>query len=130
MQVRQKTFETFKRFGQNFLKQIPTTIERIIEAFSTPETDRILEIGPGRVRLPRKLTFGDDLTTVEIDTEQLNFLKKNPRHWKLLKDFLKMDIAAVAGDSQLRKNRKYSLNITTPIIFKLLEERDRLGISC
>jgi 16S rRNA (adenine1518-N6/adenine1519-N6)-dimethyltransferase len=117
-----------KRFGQNFLTD-PHYIDRIIEAFNPQKTDRILEIGPGKGSLTEKLLpLCDDLTTVEIDTRAIELLKEKFPTLEIIEgDFLKIDIAAVAGDSQLRVIGNIPYNITTPIIFKLLEERDRVG---
>ncbi len=63
-----------KRFGQNFLID-NNIIEKIVQSFSAAENDLIIEIGPGRGALTKKLIKkGAALLAYEIDTDMKEHL--------------------------------------------------------
>lgn len=113
-----------KRFGQNYLTD-RNTIIKIVDRFSPQKDDSIIEIGPGRGALTKELSaVSDNITAIEIDTRVIeNLSLQFPNVNFVNKDFLKMDFA------QLDINKKYRIignipyNITSPILFKLIENR-------
>lgn len=114
-----------KRFGQNFLTD-PHYINKIVDSFSPQKDDTILEIGPGKGAITEKiLAASENLRVVEIDTRAIELLKvKFPSLQIIEGDFMEVNIREVAGSNKIRVIGNIPYNITTPIIFKLLEERD------
>ncbi|GAB1349525.1 16S rRNA (adenine(1518)-N(6)/adenine(1519)-N(6)) -dimethyltransferase RsmA [Ignavibacteriales bacterium] len=114
-----------KRFGQNFLTD-PHYINKIVDSFSPQKNDTVLEIGPGKGAITEKLlSASEDLRVVEIDTRAIELLKvKFPALQIIEGDFMDVNIREVAGNNKLRVIGNIPYNITTPIIFKLLEERE------
>lgn len=115
-----------KRFGQNFLHN-PVTIEQIVTLFDPQPNQHVLEIGPGKGALTRKLaTRCGRLDLVEIDRDLYDELQKifggqnNVRLHNT--DILKLDIASLVDDNNtLRVIGNIPYNITTPIIFHLTD---------
>lgn len=114
-----------KRFGQNFLTDTHY-INKIVDSFSPQKDDHILEIGPGKGAITEKLLADcSNLSVVEIDTRAIELLKiKFPSLHIIEGDFMEVDIKKTSGNNKLRVIGNIPYNITTPIIFKLLEERE------
>ncbi len=117
-----------KRFGQNFL-HAPDIISRIVRAISPGAEQRLLEIGPGRGALTLPLLeAGADLDVVELDRDLIPALEALPARAKgrlrvHQADALDFDVCAVAGGTRLRVVGNLPYNISTPLIFRLLEQR-------
>ena len=112
-----------KRFGQNFL-QDENILNKIVREINTQPDDLIIEIGPGYGALTRKLlTTTPNLIAVEIDDELANTLReKFPLLHLINEDFLETDLSKLT--SQVKKLRvvgNIPYNITSPILFKLIE---------
>ena len=120
-----------KRFGQNFLHD-QNVIEKIIRSINPKPSQNIIEIGPGQGALtyPLLKTSGQ-LHAVEIDRDLIQILnQKSPEFGKLTiheADALKFNFNELIVDSDNNTNNKLRLvgnlpyNISTPIIFHLLE---------
>ena len=116
-----------KRFlGQNFLVD-PNLQRKIVDTLSCSTTDTVLEIGPGHGALTRHLVGRvGHLVLVELDDQLVEELARewgtHPDVELHHRDFLKLDVASVAGDlSKLTVVGNIPYSITAPIIFKLLE---------
>jgi len=112
-----------KRFGQNFL-QDENILNKIVKEINPQLDDAIIEIGPGYGSLTRKLLSAtENLTAVEIDNELVKDLKeKFPRLNLINEDFLKTDLSTLnSQENKLRIVGNIPYNITSPIIFKLIE---------
>jgi 16S rRNA (adenine1518-N6/adenine1519-N6)-dimethyltransferase len=115
-----------KRFGQNFLCD-DGIIHRIVSAIYPQKTDHIVEIGPGQGALTGSLVAsGAQLDVIELDRDLVPFLLaaygSSPRFNLHSADALKFDYAQLAsGDRSLRVVGNLPYNISTPLIFKLLE---------
>jgi len=115
-----------KRFGQNFL-QDTGVINDIIRAIHPQADDHLVEIGPGQGALTEHLSAsGGQLDVIELDRDLVPGLlaafSVNPRFRLHSADALKFDFAALAADTQpLRVVGNLPYNISTPLIFKLLE---------
>jgi 16S rRNA (adenine1518-N6/adenine1519-N6)-dimethyltransferase len=116
-----------KHLGQHFLKD--DNIARKIVA-SLNDRRHILEIGPGTGILTQHLLQIDnsDLKVIEIDKESVEYLD---RQFPLLKeriiyaDFLHADLKGIFdGPYSIIGNFPY--NISSQILFRVLEERDRI----
>ncbi len=115
-----------KRFGQNFLRD-PAIISAIASAIHPQAGDHLVEIGPGQGALTEALSAsGCRLDVIELDRDLVPGLlaafSVNP-HFKLHSaDALKFDFAGLAQEpGRLRVVGNLPYNISTPLIFKLLE---------
>ena len=117
-----------KRFGQNFLHD-RHWIERIAKAVNATEGDDIVEIGPGQAALPRELIAGaGKVRAVEIDRDLAAWLKETfPESLSLIEaDALTLDWTQVAKNNNLRVVGNLPYNISSPLLFKLLEAADHV----
>jgi 16S rRNA (adenine1518-N6/adenine1519-N6)-dimethyltransferase len=121
-----------KRFGQHFLHD-PGIIRRIIDAVAPAPGERIVEVGPGG----GALTFGlleraGTLEVIEIDRDLALRLSSNARAGDGLHihvgDVLATDFTALRGaGAPLRIVGNLPYNISTPLMFRLLRERDAIA---
>jgi 16S rRNA (adenine1518-N6/adenine1519-N6)-dimethyltransferase len=115
-----------KRFGQNFL-QDTGVINHIVRAIGPLPDDHLVEIGPGQGALTEHLSAsGCLLDVIELDRDLapglLAAFSVNSRFKLHSADALKFDYESLAGGAQpLRVVGNLPYNISTPLIFKLLE---------
>jgi len=117
-----------KRFGQHFLHD-PAVIERIAAAIAPASGQALVEIGPGRGALTRRLLAADcgSLDAIEIDRDLAALLDDelggDSRFCLHSADALRMDFAALARQrgQPLRVVGNLPYNISTPLLFHLLE---------
>jgi len=112
-----------KRFGQNFL-QDENILNKIVKEINPQKDDLIIEIGPGYGALTQKLiSVTQNLIAVEIDNELAKDLKERfPQLQLINEDFLETDLFKLSMDSKkLRVVGNIPYNITSPILFKLIE---------
>lgn len=117
-----------KRFGQNFLHD-RHWIERIAKAVNATEGDDIVEIGPGQAALTRELiACAGKVRAVEIDRDLAAWLKETfPESLSLIEaDALTLDWTQVAKNDNLRVVGNLPYNISSPLLFKLLEAADHV----
>jgi 16S rRNA (adenine1518-N6/adenine1519-N6)-dimethyltransferase len=117
-----------KRFGQHFLHD-PAVIERIAAAIAPASGDALVEIGPGRGALTRRLLESGcgSLDAIEIDRDLAALLRAewsgDPRFCLRNEDALRVDFGALArqrgGGLRVVGNLPY--NISTPLLFHLLK---------
>ena len=116
-----------KRFGQNFLRD-ESIIEAIARAIAPTNSDHIVEIGPGEGALTQALISGEcRLDAIELDrdlrTRLLAGFSTYPGFMLHSADALDFDFASLAtGDTRLRVVGNLPYNISTPLIFNLLEQ--------
>ncbi|MFT3884814.1 MAG: 16S rRNA (adenine(1518)-N(6)/adenine(1519)-N(6))-dimethyltransferase RsmA [Flavobacteriales bacterium] len=117
-----------KHLGQHFLKD-GDIAERIAQSLTHHGGYRdVLEIGPGTGALTEHLLKRTDidLTCVELDTESVEHLAAEHPTLKVLEaDFLRMDLDRF-GTGPIAVIGNFPYNISTQIIFKVLEHRDRV----
>ena len=118
-----------KHLGQHFLTD-ESVAERISETLSYKGYDHVLEIGPGMGVLTKYLLKKDnDIHVIEIDRESVTYLQEN--YPALLgkiheKDFLKYDVSEIFGKDQFAIIGNFPYNISTQIVFKMLELRENI----
>ncbi|MBT3217444.1 MAG: 16S rRNA (adenine(1518)-N(6)/adenine(1519)-N(6))-dimethyltransferase RsmA [Candidatus Marinimicrobia bacterium] len=122
-----RTQHTFrKKWGQNFLSD-PNLVRKIVHAINPKPTDSILEIGPGDGALTRQLVDKvQHLSAVEIDpmlfkqlTEEESLQNVNFVH----ADILKILVKDVVHEPSLKIVGNIPYNITSPLIFHLLDQQ-------
>jgi 16S rRNA (adenine1518-N6/adenine1519-N6)-dimethyltransferase len=115
-----------KRFGQNFLRD-DSVIQEIARAIAPTADDHLVEIGPGEGALTEALaTSGCQLDAIELDRDLrvrlLASFSSYPRFALHSADALTLDYPAlIDGDEKLRVVGNLPYNISTPLIFRLLE---------
>jgi 16S rRNA (adenine1518-N6/adenine1519-N6)-dimethyltransferase len=116
-----------KRFGQNFL-QDPVYQQRIADSLSLADGAKCLEIGPGKGAITaRLLKRFDQLTAIELDRDLVTLLEKkhaNSGLTILQGDILKTDIREVAAGQRLSIIGNLPYNISSPLLFQLIENLD------
>ncbi|RDX36051.1 16S rRNA (adenine(1518)-N(6)/adenine(1519)-N(6))-dimethyltransferase RsmA [Kangiella sp. HD9-110m-PIT-SAG07] len=117
-----------KRFGQNFLSD-NHYISRIVDAIAPQEQHHIVEIGPGLGAITEHLLDkAGKLEVVELDRDLIPRLEDrfgNNDHFTIHQsDALKFDFTQLKNSEQkLRIVGNLPYNISTPLIFHLLEQR-------
>jgi len=119
-----------KRFGQNFLID-GRVIDAILASINASTADTVVEIGPGHGAITEGLYASQcDLTLIELDRDLVpgllaSFVSKSPERCRLLnEDVLKVDFAQLSSPLRIVGNLPY--NISTPLLFKLLELGDQI----
>ncbi len=119
-----------KRFGQNFLTD-GRVVDSILASVQASSKDAVVEIGPGHGAITEGLfKTGCDLTLIELDRNLIpellaSFITKAPDRCKLIsQDVLKVDFSQFSRPLRIVGNLPY--NISTPLLFKLLELHDQV----
>ncbi len=116
-----------KRFGQNFLKD-EYWIGRIAQAVDAEPGQAVVEIGPGQAALTRELIAGaKHVRAVEIDRDLAGWLRTQFTEDQLTlieADALTLDWREVAGSERLRVVGNLPYNISSPLLFHLMEAAD------
>lgn len=129
-----------KRYGQNFLVD-DNILEQIVRASGVTKEDLVIEIGPGLGNLTEYLLDNAKYALlVEIDPKMIEVIQdrfKDRTNYTLLnEDILKVNIDSVVKEIQQENNIEFSsvkvvanlpYYITTPIIFKLLEDENTIS---
>lgn len=114
-----------KALGQHFLHE-RAYIERIVDAVDPRPGDRLVEIGPGHgaLTLPLLQRHGA-LTVIEFDRDLIAPLARAAAGAGDLevihRDVLDVDFSALAGGTPLRVVGNLPYNISSPILFHVLD---------
>lgn len=115
-----------KFLGQHFLTD-ENIAAKIVESLS-PDTQRVLEIGPGMGVLTKYLITraNTDFHVVEIDRESVAYLHNHYPTLDVIEgDFLKYDLTSLFHDSfSIIGNFPY--NISSQILFKVFDNREQI----
>lgn len=117
-----------KRFGQHFLTD-PGVIDAIIRAIHPARQDIIVEIGPGQGAITGALARqSGHLHAIELDRDLAAKLRRqydgNPAVTIHEADALSFDFASLGERLRIVGNLPY--NISTPLLFHLLNFRERI----
>jgi len=121
-----------KSLGQNFLKS-EIALRKIVEAGEIKPKDIILEIGPGKGALTKKLLeHAGVVFAVEKDYELIDFLKtkfeKEISEKKLIlinEDILEFDVKKISKQFSYKIIANIPYNITGAILKKFLTEKNQ-----
>ncbi|MEG3657825.1 16S rRNA (adenine(1518)-N(6)/adenine(1519)-N(6))-dimethyltransferase RsmA [Arenibacter palladensis] len=127
-----------KHLGQHFLKD-ETVAQKIGETLKLDGYRNVLEIGPGTGVLTKYLLEKDiDLVAMDLDEESIIYLNHSfpLEHNKLMQrkgefkvleaDFLQYDLWTLFGEEQFAITGNFPYNISTQIVFKMLEFKDQI----
>jgi 16S rRNA (adenine1518-N6/adenine1519-N6)-dimethyltransferase len=124
-----------KRFGQHFLTD-HAIIDAIVDAIGPQPGDAMVEIGPGLAAMTQPLVERlGHLTVIELDRDLATRLRSHAQLEVIESDVLKVDFTdlaerrcagatgrdTAAGRPQLRVVGNLPYNISTPILFHLLD---------
>ncbi|MCU0764046.1 MAG: 16S rRNA (adenine(1518)-N(6)/adenine(1519)-N(6))-dimethyltransferase RsmA [Hydrogenophaga sp.] len=119
-----------KRFGQHFLTDT-SIIDAIVAVIQPQPGDAMVEIGPGLAALTQPLVERlGHLAVIELDRDLAARLRQHPQLEVIESDVLKVDFGALArrsdgsGGTRLRVVGNLPYNISTPILFHLLDQVD------
>lgn len=118
-----------KSLGQHFLKD-RSIAARIADSLTGEGYDSVIEIGPGMGILTGFLLERNfkDFRVIEIDNESVHFLENN---YPQLKNIIRGDFLQSDLDSMFRERfgviGNFPYNISTQILFKVLEHRDKIA---
>ncbi|WP_068267629.1 16S rRNA (adenine(1518)-N(6)/adenine(1519)-N(6))-dimethyltransferase RsmA [Caviibacter abscessus] len=116
-----------KKYGQNFLNS-DELLSKIKDTVNINNNDHIIEIGPGHGFLTKMLLDNSKkLDCYEIDKDLIPYLNnkfKNYSNFTLInQDFMTVDIKG----ENIKVIANIPYYITTPIIEKLIENRDKIN---
>jgi 16S rRNA (adenine1518-N6/adenine1519-N6)-dimethyltransferase len=118
-----------KRFGQHFLADA-RVVGAIVDAVDPRPGDALVEIGPGLGALTGPLLERcGALTVIELDRDLAARLRARRGLTVIEADVLTVDFAALAAQHgrRLRVVGNLPYNISTPILFRLLEAADHVA---
>ena len=111
-----------RRFGQHFLA--PAWADKIVDAIDPQPDQRFVEIGPGPGVLTLRLAArAAHVTAIEIDRDLAGDLRREvPPNVEIVEgNILDVDLHALAARSPVRVAGNLPYNISSPILFKLLD---------
>jgi 16S rRNA (adenine1518-N6/adenine1519-N6)-dimethyltransferase len=127
-----------KHLGQHFLKD-ESVAKKIAQTLSLDGYSNVIEIGPGMGVLTKHLLQRDlDLVAMDLDEESIvylnhsfplehaDILKNNNRLNIIEADFLQFDLTQLYGDEQFAITGNFPYNISSQIVFKMLEMRNQV----
>lgn len=128
------TVKAKKHLGQHFLND-KTVCQRMANALTHPDLkfERVLEVGPGMGALTDFLLASKEYDThvIEIDRESVAYLKE---HYPVLEgkihemDFLQTDLPTFMGNQPFAVAGNFPYNISTEILFKVLDYKDQIPV--
>ncbi len=127
-----------KHLGQHFLKD-ENVAKKIGDTLTLSGYKHVIEIGPGMGVLTKYILQKDlNVIAMDLDSESIAYLNTNFQleHVGILRntttfevveaDFLKFDLHSVFPDQQFAITGNFPYNISTQIVFKTLENKDRI----
>ena len=122
-----------KKLGQHFLNDL-NIAKKITDQPFIKHGKNVLEIGPGMGVLTNFLIKKNiNLKLIEIDNEAVSFLiKKFPilKNKIISGNFIKMELKTFFGEENFSIIGNFPYNISSQILFKTLENRNRIPFFC
>ncbi|SHM24038.1 dimethyladenosine transferase [Chitinophaga jiangningensis] len=118
-----------KSLGQHFLKD-ENICMKIVESLPVSEGQQVLEVGPGGGAITKYLLQipGIHFKAIELDTEKVQYLEKT--YPEIRGKLLNVSIldAELPFEGQFRLIGNFPYNISTQIMFKVLEWRSSVDV--
>lgn len=127
-----------KYLGQHFLKD-EEIAQQIAETLSLEGYKNVIEIGPGTGVLTKYLLLREmDLVAMDLDSDSIIYLNHSfpLEHPKILEgkgsfkviegDFLNYDLTSLFGNEQFAITGNFPYNISTQIVFRMLEIKEQV----
>lgn len=119
-----------KHLGQHFLTDL-NIAQKIVKALPDDVKATVLEIGPGTGVLTQYLIHNENFVAFDIDTESIDYLKQTyPQHQHKIhyQDFLESDLSSLLIKGNIHIIGNFPYNISTQIMFKVLEHRNNIPV--
>lgn len=117
-------------WGQNFLGD-ESALERIARAAELQPGEPVVELGPGLGHLTRfLLATGARVTAIERDRDMASVLRKELHDERLHiveGNAVQVDFAEAAGARKVAVVGNIPYHLTSPILFRILEQRGRIS---
>jgi len=119
-----------KRFGQHFLHD-QNIIDLILRAINPLPGDNLVEIGPGQGALTYPLLQRcKDMIAIELDRDLVPVLQSESKRYGNLEvinaDILEFNLASLGKDKKFRLLGNLPYNISTPLMFHVLESMSQI----
>lgn len=127
-----------KYLGQHFLKD-EDIAQKIADTLFLKDYKNVIEIGPGTGVLTKYLLLKDiNLVAMDLDADSIIYLnhsfplehpkvlQKNTSFQVIEADFLNYDMQTLFGEEQFGITGNFPYNISTQIVFKMLEMRNQV----
>tara|TARA_R110002050_G_scaffold15882_3_gene48539 strand:+ start:530 stop:1360 length:831 start_codon:yes stop_codon:yes gene_type:complete len=125
----QNTVRAKKHLGQHFLKD-EVIAKQIGDTLQLEGYKNVLEIGPGMGVLTKYLIEKNvEVIAMDLDRDSIAYLNENypQKNLKIVEaDFLKYDLAKLFGNEQFGITGNFPYNISTQIVFKMLEWKEQI----
>ncbi|MDT7829237.1 16S rRNA (adenine(1518)-N(6)/adenine(1519)-N(6))-dimethyltransferase RsmA [Pricia sp. S334] len=138
LQLDKSPVKAKKHLGQHFLKD-EVIAQQISETLSFNGYRNVIEIGPGTGVLTKHLLLRDiDLVAMDLDAASIEYLNESfplqhakamqgPGSFQVIEaDFLNYDLFRLFGQEPFAITGNFPYNISTQIVFKMLEMRNRV----
>ncbi len=124
-----KNVRAKKHLGQHFLHD-ESIAKKIADTLTLDGYSNVLEIGPGMGVLTRHLLEKSiTITALELDSESVAYLETHFNSPSLRVeegDFLKYDLSHLMGNAPFAIIGNFPYNISSQIVFKMLEWREQI----
>jgi 16S rRNA (adenine1518-N6/adenine1519-N6)-dimethyltransferase len=124
-----KSVKAKKKLGQHFLKD-KLIAKKIVDFLQFENYSKVLEIGSGMGVLTEFLVKKKiNLKLVEIDSDSVKYLQVKFPELKdkiFESDFLKLDLTKIFKNTPFAIIGNFPYNISTQIIFKVIDSRDHI----
>jgi 16S rRNA (adenine1518-N6/adenine1519-N6)-dimethyltransferase len=117
-----------KSYGQHFLtnEAVAEKIAHGLHGFD--DIRHLLEVGPGRGMLSKYLVHHyTSLALIDADKDMIAILQQDPLYERcqlIHNDFLRLDLATLFGNEPLYIIGNFPYNISSQIVFKMLDNRE------
>lgn len=112
-----------KSFGQHYLHD-ERYCDRIADTILNYDNLKIVEVGPGAGAITKKFPVERTYLGIEFDREKIEFLNKNFKD----KEFLQQDFLRYEITEEILLCGNYPYNLSGPILFKTLENREYIPV--
>ena len=124
----EQTFHQTRRLGQNFLYD-SNILRKICAAAALCKEDHVIEIGPGKGSLTEHLSRNSGkVTAIEKDKRLSTFLDQKfnefPNVRLIYEDILESDLGGFSEGKKMKLVSNLPYNISTPILLRLLDQRE------
>lgn len=115
-----------KHLGQHFLCDENIARKIVESAVEGNDNGVVIEVGPGAGVLTKYMIERPFFMALDVDKESVDYLKKQyPQHAHKIseQDFLEADLTALSGSRKFTVIGNFPYNISSQIMFKILENR-------
>ncbi|NOT37563.1 MAG: ribosomal RNA small subunit methyltransferase A [Saprospiraceae bacterium] len=125
------SYHAKKSYGQHFLIQ-STMIEKIAKLILSFSSKNVLEIGPGKAALTKEIiSHIPEFLAVEADKDMISFLENlfpDKKNNFIAADFLKLNIESLFNGEEFLLCGNFPYNISSQIVFKALDNIERIPV--